>query len=181
MKSLVGISDVQRFAVRVGIDCHRAYSHLAAGAHHAHRNLATVGYQDLAKHGSFTQSFLCPCGLSIMTVLLAWETSHRSQEATRYLAFDYTSSEGAPTTPLPRGAVKMLRVIPLLDKQAASPAPDGTGPGVVDWLDWSRTPPPPSPLLSRGGELFSRSQLTLILLLGGTQAERRGKSCPVFP
>ena len=52
VKSLVGIADVQRFAVRVGIDGHRADSHLAAGAHHAHRDLAAVGYQNLPKHRS---------------------------------------------------------------------------------------------------------------------------------
>src|SRR5208337_2310142 len=53
VKSLVGIADMQRFAVHVGIDRHRANSHLTAGAHHAHRNLATVGYQNLAKHCAF--------------------------------------------------------------------------------------------------------------------------------
>src|SRR5208337_5253578 len=56
VKSLVGIADVQRFAVHVGIDRHRADSHFAAGAHHAHRNLATVGYQDLAKYPSHPSS-----------------------------------------------------------------------------------------------------------------------------
>jgi hypothetical protein len=46
-------------------------------------------------------------------------------------------------TPL---CMKMLRVIPLLDKE---------GVGVVGWFDLFRTRPPPDPLLSRGGEPFS--------------------------
>ncbi|MOA07933.1 hypothetical protein D3C78_1276640 [compost metagenome] len=44
---LVRTLDVQRMAVRVGVDRDRANAHLGASAHDADGNLTTVGDQDL--------------------------------------------------------------------------------------------------------------------------------------
>ena len=48
---LIRVAHVQRLAVRVRIDGHRADAHLATGAHHAQGNLAAVGNEDLVEHG----------------------------------------------------------------------------------------------------------------------------------
>ena len=47
---LVGEAHVQRVAVDVGVDGDRLDAQLAAGADHAHRDLAAVGDQDLLEH-----------------------------------------------------------------------------------------------------------------------------------
>ncbi len=47
----VGALDVQRVAIGLGVDGHRADAHLGAGAHDADGNLAAVGDQDLLDHG----------------------------------------------------------------------------------------------------------------------------------
>jgi len=42
---------MQRLRVDVGVDGDRADAHLVGGAQDAHRDFASVGDEDLAKHG----------------------------------------------------------------------------------------------------------------------------------
>ena len=53
---VVGLADMQRFAVHVGEDGHRLYAHLAAGADNAHGNLTAVGDQHSFKHDEVSKA-----------------------------------------------------------------------------------------------------------------------------
>src|SRR5690606_15168355 len=48
---LIGAFHMQRVTIGLCVDRHRANAHLGAGAHDAHRDLASVGYQNLLNHG----------------------------------------------------------------------------------------------------------------------------------
>ena len=48
---LVGVPDVQRIPVEVGVDGDGGDTHLAARAHHPHRDLTPVGDQNFSEHG----------------------------------------------------------------------------------------------------------------------------------
>src|SRR5690606_9129364 len=67
--ALVGEAHVQGVAVDVRVDGDRLDAHLAAGAHHAHRELPAIGDQDLLEHGGLRrlrvrgQSGMLPCFL----------------------------------------------------------------------------------------------------------------------
>ena len=50
---LVGVADVGRQAITVGVDRNRRQPHLAAPAHDADRDLAAVGDEHLHRHGFF--------------------------------------------------------------------------------------------------------------------------------
>ena len=46
----VGSPDVERGAVRVGVNRRRPNAHLAAGTHHAHGNFSAIDNQDFLEH-----------------------------------------------------------------------------------------------------------------------------------
>ena len=46
----VGLADMERGAVDVGIDGDGGDAHFAAGAHDAHRDLSSIGDQNLLEH-----------------------------------------------------------------------------------------------------------------------------------
>ena len=50
MRRFIGLADVHRGAVRVGIDGHRTDTHLPYSADDAERDLTTVGDQNFWKH-----------------------------------------------------------------------------------------------------------------------------------
>ena len=47
MKGLVRVADVKGRTIGLGVDSHGSDAEFPAGPHHAHRNLAAVGDQDL--------------------------------------------------------------------------------------------------------------------------------------
>ena len=59
---LVGHGDVQRVLIGVGIDRDRADAHAPRGLHHAARDLAAIGDQNLAKHAPACALPLFVCG-----------------------------------------------------------------------------------------------------------------------
>ena len=47
---VVGEPDVQRLAIRLGVDGDRLYAELTTGSDYAQRYFAAIGYQDFLKH-----------------------------------------------------------------------------------------------------------------------------------
>ncbi len=77
----VGLTDVERRAVDIGIDGDAGDSHFAAGAYDPHRNLSSIGDQNLLEHFSWPRAaplrfYLwergCACRYSIFTVGVWW-------------------------------------------------------------------------------------------------------------
>ena len=64
MRRFVGFADMQRSAIGIGVNGHRANAHLAQSANDAQSDLAAIGDQNLREHGPLRGDTPVPAELS---------------------------------------------------------------------------------------------------------------------